>query len=99
LVADLADVAVLRGQHRERGAVADGHQEQEAAVHLDDRLQDGAAFEASGGALGEAHQSRGDGRQLVGAVPRQVPRGGQQQTVGADRDGVGHARHAFGEAG
>src|SRR5215207_9212359 len=39
LVADLADVAAARGQDRERRTVRNGHQEQEAVVHLDDVLE------------------------------------------------------------
>src|SRR2546421_6691725 len=53
LVADEADVALGVGEYGERGAVGDGHDEHEAAFHLDDGLVDASAFEDAGGSGGQ----------------------------------------------
>src|SRR5690242_16173665 len=81
-----ASAKAPRREHRERRAVGDRHQEEEPVVHLDDRLQHRTTLEAPRGALSEADQAGGDGRQLVGTVTRKVPRGCQEQTVSGDRN-------------
>src|SRR5690606_29321129 len=55
------------------------------------------ALEASRRALGEAHQAGGDRRELIRAVPRQIPRCGEKQPVRRDGDRVGDPRYAIGE--
>src|SRR5439155_7416226 len=97
--ADLADVAVARGQYGKRGAVRDGHEEQEAVVHLHDRLTYRTALETARRALGQAHQPRGDSRELVSAVPWQIPGRGEQQAIRRHGDRVRDAGYPIGEVG
>src|ERR1041384_5840130 len=80
-VADEPDVAVGCGEHGEAGPVADGHQEEVAAFHLDDGLLDVAGLEAARRAEVQRDETGGDGGQLFGPVVREAVRRGEQQTV------------------
>src|SRR3981081_2890315 len=64
LVGDEADVTVRRGQDAKARAVADRHQEQVAAVHLDHGLVYRAGLEAPCGPLREADQAGRHGGEL-----------------------------------
>src|SRR5919206_276810 len=54
------------GEHRHRGPLADGGDEQVAAAHLDDGLLHRPGGERACDAAGQAHQPRGGGGELVG---------------------------------
>src|SRR6266545_7369581 len=68
-VGDDADLTRAGGEHGQAGAVADAHDEQEAALHVDHGLLGRPAAEVPGGAGGEAGETGGDHRELVGAFP------------------------------
>src|ERR1700761_3227404 len=93
LKGDDLHVAARAGQRGQAGAVADGHHEQVAVLHPDDRLPAVAQVEQPGAALGQAAGSGRHRRQLLGLLVGQLARSDQQQPVGRDHDRVGDARH------
>src|SRR5439155_2364261 len=82
LVADHADVGVVRGEGGQDRAVPDRHDQGELATHLDDGLWDLVPVEELGRAVGDAHQSGRHRRELVGAVAVQPGGGRDVEAVG-----------------
>ena len=65
LIADQPDVAARRGEDCEAGTVADGHEQDDATVHLHHGLHHAARVEAPSCPLREAHQPGCDGGELI----------------------------------
>src|SRR6185369_2017218 len=73
------------GGDGEAGAVADRRDEQVPAVHLDDGLTDVATVHVARRAERERAEPRGDGGDVVAALPGQRGRAGQLQAVRGQR--------------
>src|SRR5699024_23643 len=94
LVRDQTEVAFRRCQNGEAGAVADAHDEHQPPLHLDDGLGNRSTLEHPRRALGQAGQTRGDRRQLVGPVRREARRGRQGTAVRRNDDRMSDIRYA-----
>src|SRR5699024_9002466 len=86
-----------RCQNGEAGAVADAHDEHQPPLHLDDGLGNRSTLEHPRRALGQAGQTRGDRRQLVGPVRREARRGRQGKAVRRNDDRMSDIGYAVGE--
>src|ERR1700761_7921518 len=81
LVGHQAQVAGGGGEDRQAGAVADGHDDQDPALHLHHGLHDRAALEDARCALGQAGQTGSDCGELIGSFLREPGRERERQPV------------------
>jgi hypothetical protein len=96
LVRHQADVGCHSGEDSEARAVTRGRDEQEAVVHLDHGLAYSPGAEVASGALGQAVEAGGDGREVFGVLAPQ--RGGRAHRESVVRQHhrvphLGHAQH------
>lgn len=94
-MADLTDVAAVRGEREQARAAGDGHREHVTATHLRQVRHDGVGLQRTGGPTEQTDQPGGDGRQPVGVIDGQVVVSGDQQTVGGNRYYVRDVRDTF----
>ncbi len=88
LVGDQPDVGVRGAEHRQAGAVAGRRDEEEALVHLDQRLAHAPGVEVPTRALGQAVEAGGHRRQVLGVLPAERVGGADRQAVVGEDHGV-----------
>ncbi len=93
LVGDQPEVSGRGAEHGQAGALPCGGDEQERGVHLHHRLADPAGAEVPAGALGEAVEAGGDGREVLGVGAAQGVGGAHGEAVVGQHDGVVHVVH------
>src|SRR5580700_1778519 len=81
LVGHQAHVAVGCSQHSQARAIADGHNDKQATLHLHDGLRHGATLEHARRALRQARQPGGNCCKLVDPVRREPMRERHRQSV------------------
>lgn len=81
LIGHQVGVAFRRGEHRQTGPVTDRHDQQQALLHLDQRLGGPPGFEDPRRAQHQARQPGSDGRELLSEIARDVIRERERHTV------------------